>query len=124
MEWHFRCNPAVNAEDWVLELRFAAPARQWRFDFAFPLLRLAVEVDGGTWNNGRHVHGSGFEEDCRKLNTAALAGWTVLRFTGDMVETGEAILAVAEAVRIRRAAVGPRRVTRTDDTPQEDHRAP
>ena len=72
----------------VREYRFCD--RQWRFDFAWPDLKLAAEIEGGTWAGGRHVRPDGFAADCRKYNRAALEGWRVLRFTGGMVETGQA----------------------------------
>lgn len=73
---------------WKEEYRFAAEAlgRQWRFDFAWPGQRVAVECEGGTWARGRHTRGSGFEGDCAKYNAAAMLGWTVLRYTGTMLE--------------------------------------
>ncbi len=74
----------------VREYRFH-PIRQWRFDFAWPELKLAVEVEGGTWSNGRHTRGSGFEEDCEKYSQAMVLGWNVYRCTGDMVKSGAAI---------------------------------
>ena len=46
----------------------------------------AVEVEGGTWINGRHNRGKGFAEDCEKYNQAALLGWRVFRLTIDMLE--------------------------------------
>ena len=73
--------------------------RRWRFDFAWPGLMLAVEVEGGQWVNGRHQRGQGFEDDCVKYNAAALAGWRVLRFTGDMVKDGRALATVLEALK-------------------------
>ena len=72
---------------WVEEHRFAEPiGRRWRFDFAWPDRMLAVEIDGGTYSGGRHTRGSGFAEDCRKLNAAVLLGWRVLRLTGGDLE--------------------------------------
>lgn len=59
--------------------------RKWRFDFAFPELRVAVEVEGGTWINGRHNRGLGFEADCCKYNEAAIAGWRIIRVTPKMI---------------------------------------
>lgn len=66
------------------EHRFDA-VRRWRFDFAWVRQRVAVEIEGGAWTQGRHTRGVGFGADCAKYNAATLAGWRVLRFTGDML---------------------------------------
>ena len=68
-----------------------APPRRWRFDFAFPDRMIAVEIDGGTWINGRHNRGAGYAKDAQKYNAAVIHGWRVLRFPGESVENGEAI---------------------------------
>lgn len=62
-----------------------------RFDFAWPDIKLAVEVEGGTWSQGRHSRGAGYARDCEKYNAAQVAGWTVIRATSDMVRSGAAI---------------------------------
>ena len=72
--------------------------RRWRFDFAWPGEKLAVEVEGGTWARGRHTRGDGFEKDCEKYNTAVLLGWRVLRFTAGQVESGEALGFITKAI--------------------------
>ena len=56
-----------------------APPRRWRWDFAWPDKRVAVEFDGGQWAafGGRHNRDS----DRDKLNHGAAAGWRVLRFS-------------------------------------------
>lgn len=69
----------------VREHRFH-PRRKWRFDFAWPREKLAVEVEGGVWTRGRHTRGSGFVKDTEKYNAAAALGWTVLRFTARDIE--------------------------------------
>lgn len=66
--------------DCVREYRFH-PTRQWRFDYAIPDLRIAIEIDGGIWINGRHNRASGYLGDMEKFNTAATLGWVVLKFT-------------------------------------------
>lgn len=57
--------------------------RKWRFDYAFPDQKVAVEVDGAVWTQGRHTRGAGYVNDLEKLNTAASMGWLVLRITTD-----------------------------------------
>lgn len=76
------------------------PKRKWMFDFAWPDVKVAVEIEGGTWTNGRHTRGSGFEGDCEKYNAAGMDGWLVLRFIGKMVESGEARLMTEEALNV------------------------
>lgn len=74
----------------TLGYRFAPP-RRWRFDLSWPDEHLAIEVEGGVYSGGRHVRGKGYEADLEKYNTAALAGWLVLRFTRRMIEDGTAV---------------------------------
>lgn len=85
------------------EYRFHS-TRRWRFDFAWPELLLAVEVEGGIWSQGRHTRGQGFEDDCEKYNEAALAGWRVLRVTGGQIARGEAIEWIARGLQERGVA--------------------
>lgn len=73
--------------------------RRWRFDFAWPAERLALEVDGATWSGGRHTRGAGYAEDCRKFAEAAILGWRVIRATSDHVRSGEALEWVERAMR-------------------------
>ena len=72
--------------------------RKWRFDFAYPERQLAIEVEGGTWSGGRHTRGAGYSKDCEKYNAAQLRGWSVLRFTSDMIKSGKAIDTLKEAL--------------------------
>ena len=67
------------------------PIRRWRVDFMWRRQQLIVEVEGGTWVQGRHQRPEGFERDCRKYSEAALRNWKVLRFTRAMIESGEAL---------------------------------
>jgi hypothetical protein len=76
-----------------------APPRLWRFDFAWPHHKVAVEIDGGTkFGKSRHSRGEGFVGDCRKMNESALREWLVFRFTTEMVTSGEAIDVVRKAL--------------------------
>lgn len=69
---------------------WAGTGRRFRGDLCWTDRKLVVEVDGGTWSGGRHTTGSGYARDCEKQNLATLAGWTVLRFDGNMVKDGRA----------------------------------
>jgi len=37
--------------------------------------------------------------DCEKYNQASLDGWTLLRFTGDQIKSGEALQTIEKALQ-------------------------
>ena len=88
------------------EYRFLQ-GRRFRFDFAWPITNVAVEIEGGTFVQGRHVTGAGFSKDCEKYNLAARDGWCVYRFTTAMVKSEEGIAFLVDAWPIRRSAIRP-----------------
>ena len=55
--------------------------RLWRFDFAWPAERVAVEIDGGVFVRGGHNRGMRMTQDHEKQNAAVVQGWAVLRYT-------------------------------------------
>jgi very-short-patch-repair endonuclease len=65
------------ASDLTPELKFH-PTRRWRFDIAFPSLKVAVELDG--FGFGHQSKGQR-RKDNEKSNAAAELGWTLLRYT-------------------------------------------
>jgi hypothetical protein len=81
---------ALNLPKPVIEYKFH-PTRRWRFDIAWPELMLAVEVEGGTWINGRHSRGSGMEADLEKYGEAMKLGWNVYRCSSGMIKSGKAV---------------------------------
>lgn len=81
---------AFALSSWLPEYRFALP-RQFRFDFAWPSRKVALEIDGGIWVRGRHARGRGITDDCEKACLAAIEGWRVLRVTPQHVEQGKAL---------------------------------
>ena len=110
-----------------VEYRFAL-SRRWRFDYAWPAFRIAMEIEGGTHGRlvvvdhgherrngndvaikpgtqlrlgGRHQSGTGFENDVTKYNAAALLGWLVLRATTRQVRSGYAIEILRQAFSAR-----------------------
>lgn len=81
-----------HAEDWFARLldewgfvgyereyRFS-PTRKWRFDFAWPRLKLAVELHGGMYRYlPSHASAKRNIQTMEKLNEAQLHGWLVLQ---------------------------------------------
>ncbi len=90
------CASQLGAEC-IKEYRFYK-ARKWRFDYAMPLYKIAVEVEGGVWTQGRHVRPQGFLGDMQKYNTAALMGWRVFRTTPDKLVSNDTIMLLKNAI--------------------------
>jgi len=61
------------------------PGRRFRFDYAYPDEKIAIELEGGVWIQGRHNRGQGFINDCEKYNLACVMGWKVLRYTAGQI---------------------------------------
>lgn len=105
----------VPLQDWTAEHDFYGDKKShpWRFDLAEPRLKIAVEIDGGSWAGkpcplcgqrpgGRHSHGAR-EAERLKLNTAQAFGWAVLSFTQTAVErrADECADLIARTYRLR-----------------------
>lgn len=74
----------------VAEFKFH-PVRKWRFDFAWPDRKIAIEIEGAVWVNGRHTRGAGYIGDMQKYNSATVMGWRVLRYQPNMVDFKQVI---------------------------------
>lgn len=61
-------------------------SKRYRLDFAHPHSRTGIEIQGGVFNRGRHVTGSGYERDCRKYNLAYTSNWTIFLLTATMAK--------------------------------------
>lgn len=81
----------------VKEYRFYK-SRQWRFDYAMPLYKIALEVEGGVWTQGRHVRPVGFLGDMNKYNTATLLGWRVFRTTPSKLLSQDTLTLIKNAI--------------------------
>lgn len=81
----------------IREYRFYKP-RKWRFDYALPYYKIALEVEGGIWTQGRHTRPRGFLGDIEKYNTATLLGWRVFRTTPDKLITNSTLLLLKNAI--------------------------
>lgn len=83
--------------DCIKEHKFH-PVRRWRFDYAIPTAKIAIEVEGGVWTGGRHTSPKGFLNDMEKYNTAAIMGWRLLRTTPDRLCSNETLQMVRDII--------------------------
>ena len=87
--------------EWWAEWPFH-PTRKWRFDYACPELKIAIEVDGGIFIGGRHSGGVGQLKDFEKGNAACAMGWYVFHTTPDDMHDLEFRKLVLEAIKARK----------------------
>lgn len=87
--------------EWWAEWPFH-PTRKWRFDYACPELKIAIEVDGGIFTGGRHSGGVGQLKDMEKMNHAASAQWLVFHTTPEDMHDLEFRKLVLEAIKARK----------------------
>lgn len=66
----------------VPELQFHHE-RKWRFDYAIPDHKIAIEVEGGIWmkGGGAHSRPKNILRDMTKYNEATALGWKLIRVT-------------------------------------------
>lgn len=76
----------------VREFKFH-PVRKWRIDYYFERgdKRLALEVEGGAWTQGRHTRGAGFVRDMEKYNAIIEAGIALIRVTPSQLMKTETV---------------------------------
>ncbi|AMX19807.1 hypothetical protein IEC338SC_2681 [Acinetobacter pittii] len=74
------------------------PTRKWRADFLITNTKILVEVEGGIWSGGRHTRSKGYLGDMEKYNSAAMMGFTVLRFSTEQVKSGLAVQQIEKMV--------------------------
>lgn len=74
--------------EWPLHIReyFFLDNRDFRFDFAWPGLKVAVEIQGMS----HRIKGK-FKADIEKRALALLSGWRVLELDGERVRNGQGI---------------------------------
>ncbi len=103
---------------------FVHPYRPWagrsHVDFAWPDVKVYVELQGGVWGKpqrcpncgmtirgqgGAHVRGARYTQDCEKHNRLVAEGWAPFNLTTAMLEDNPAywLGLVSEAIKERRA---------------------
>lgn len=83
--WQWKHLAGRDAPDPVRQFAFHGE-RKWRFDYAWPNHKVAVECEGGVFvpiakGVGGHTSIAGILRDVEKYNAAAELGWAVLRVT-------------------------------------------
>jgi len=82
------------------EFRFH-PVRKFRWDWAWPEVRLALEVEGGVWSGGAHGRGTGIVRDMEKSTLAAEEGWRIIRVTPSNLATEATMDSIHRALQWR-----------------------
>lgn len=75
--------------------------RRWRFDYAWPEHRVALEIEGGVFTGGRHTSGAGFLKDAEKYNYAACMGWAIIRCMPRTLCTGDTMAFIKRAIEVQ-----------------------
>lgn len=78
------------------------PERKFLADFAWPELKLIVEVQGGVHIRGARSHTGrkGYEQDRARTNEAVILGYRILEFTPHQIKNGYAIRTVRRALGV------------------------
>lgn len=83
--------------DFIAEYRFHE-TRKWRIDYVCLKHRIAIEVEGGAWTNGRHTRGKGYIADLEKYNEITIHGFKLLRFTPDQLLTKKTLETILRSI--------------------------
>jgi len=94
---------AIQSWEADYEKRYAKSKRskRYRADFAHAESKVAIEIQGGTWNRGRHVQATGYARDARKFNLAQLGGWQVFLLVTETATDSAVLQEIASHVRQR-----------------------
>lgn len=85
----------------VPEFRFDTE-RKWRTDYFFEAngKKVALEIEGGIYCQGRHIRPQGFLADLQKYNALTLHGIYLLRVTPKTLLTQDTILLLKKVLAI------------------------
>ncbi len=79
------------------EFRFCE--RKWRLDYAWVDRKLALEIEGGIWAQGRHNRPASMIKEMAKYNRLAVLGWRLIRCTPQDVKDGSIFATIKEALQ-------------------------
>ena len=72
-------------EEYIRNYRQVVPKRRYELDFAWPALKVGIEIQGGVWLRRSGHTRAGQVANYRKLNLETIYGWRVLQFSTDML---------------------------------------
>ena len=98
-EYRF-CALKVGLGDGIRARLSQAGLQDFRFDFAWPDIMFAVEVDGGSWVGGGHNTGKGSTRDKLKGHHAVSQGWELYRCDADLIKSGLAAMLIEKKVTL------------------------
>lgn len=72
--------------------------RKWRIDYAWPDIKLAIEIEGGVFkrSHGRHTNPIGFIKDMEKYNALTEMGWHLLRYIPGKIDYDQIVRVKAQ----------------------------
>lgn len=86
--------------DCVKELEFC-PGRKWRFDYALPEVKIAVEVEGGTYKTRTYRNKDGvlITTTGGRHNSATVLGWRLIRVVPAELLTNKTIDLIRQTIK-------------------------
>lgn len=72
--------------------------RRWRIDYAIIPHKIAIEVEGGAYTQGRHTRATGFIADMEKYNELTRLGWRLIRVTPQQLITVKTIEMIKDLI--------------------------
>ena len=96
-EWRFARQIVGGGKDISDKLKRAG-LKDWRFDFAWPELKFAVEVEGISPKGGGHQSVGGFRQDIEKYHVALYHGWIVYRTDMTQINNGQAVRLIQQQI--------------------------
>lgn len=79
------------------EYRFCE--RRWRVDYAWVDAKVALEIEGGIWEQGRHNRPVSMIKEMAKYNRLSVLGWRLIRCTPQDVKDGSIFETVRQALK-------------------------
>jgi very-short-patch-repair endonuclease len=73
--------------------------RKFKFDYAIPELKIAIEQEGGVYTKQAHGSVTGILRDIEKYTLAASCGWVILRFLPNQMLTDYAFDTIKRTVK-------------------------